>query len=388
MWTVAGAGETACPEAGARLRRLAAAARHRLWRHGANAAGGADVVVRLSVQARGQRRRVAALATTFDVMPALVGLVAADGHPQHAAGGSPCSSQPLLEVGGGEVRVAVRLSLAGGRDGAPDPRRYLFSAPISWVRARRLSGTAFPPAPLASIDPDGAAIVTPRESRQSVRLTEDGMTRLEPWPHPIVGEVQWEAGGPRIAWSQAPVPRILKRDRPAGPVIADEVPFIPISVARLEDGRLVWTSHDGLWWWEPGRGGRHLHAIPSAVFVAREGGTWLVDPIPTDGGRLIRRREQRGWRLSADAARLEERDLPEEGQAWGDARAGGRHARAYPDADTIRLATPGREALRLACPWPRSVVWLGESLLACTSDGTVFLFERLARVLDEAHAGD
>lgn len=388
MWAAAGAGDTACPEAAVRLRRLAAAARHRLWRPGADAAAGAEAVLRVTIEARGQRRRLAALAATSDAMAALVGLLAADRGQQRASGASACASRPLLEVRGREVRVAVRVALAGGRGAAADPRRHLLASPISWVPTRRLSGTVLPPAPLASIDPEGAAIVTPRESRQSVRVTAGGTSLLEPWPHPIVGEAQWEAGGRRIAWSQAPVPRILRRDRPAGPVIADEVPFVPISVARLEDGRLVWTSHDGLWWWEPGRGGRRLHAIPSAVFVAREGGAWLVDPIPTDGRRLVRRRERRGWRLSADATRLEERDLPEEGQAWGDARAGGRHARAYPDADTIRLATPGGEALRLACPWPRSVVWLGESLLACTSDGTVLVFERLLRALDDACAGE
>jgi hypothetical protein len=127
--------------------------------------------------------------------------------------------------------------------------------------------------------------------------------------------------------------------------------------------------------------------MPSAVFVAREGGTWLVDPIPTEGGRLVRRRERRGWRLSADGTRLEVRDLPEEGQAWGDARAAGRHARAYPDADTIRLATSSGAALRLACPWPRSVVWLGQSLLACTSDGTVLVFEHLGQALGNVPAG-
>jgi hypothetical protein len=387
MWAAAGSGGAACPEAGTRLLHLVAAARRHLWPPGANATAGAGVVVRAAVEARGRRRRLAALAATSDAMHALVGLLAPGRRPDPETGARALSSRPLLDIQGGEVRVAVRLRLAGGRDAATDPRRHLLTSPVSWVPVRRLSGTTCPPAPLASIDPDGAAIVTPRESRQSVRVTECGTTLLEPWPYPIVGEMQWEAGGPRIAWSQAPVPRILRRDHAAGPVIADEVPFVPISVARLEDGRLVWTSHDGLWWWEPGRGGSRLHAMPSAVFVAREGGTWLVDPIPTEGGRLVRRRERRGWRLSADGTRLEVRDLPEEGQAWGDARAAGRHARAYPDADTIRLATSSGAALRLACPWPRSVVWLGQSLLACTSDGTVLVFEHLGQALGNVPAG-
>jgi len=380
LWAVVGADAAAGADAGARLCRLLAAARHHHWRCGASGTAEDVVLVRVSVHARGWRRRLAALAATSDAMQALAGLVAADGWAERAGEAERSSPRPILDVRRRGASVTLRLALPGGCGTAADPRRRLLAAPVSWVRVRRLSGTALPPAPLATTDPDGAAVVTPRGSRQSVRVTEAGVSPLEPWPHPIVGETQWEPGGPRIAWSQAPEPRILRRDRPGGPVVADEVPFVPISVARLDAGRLVWTSHDGLWWWEPGRGGRRLHDLPSAVFVAREGDAWLVDPIPTEGGRLVRRRERRGWRLSGDAAHLEARELPEEGQAWGDAQRGGWDARAYPDADTIRLTASGA-AFRLACPWPRSVVWLGDSLLVCTSDGTVLVFERLASTL-------
>lgn len=384
MWTVVGGSDgTAYSEAAGRLRHLLAVARHHAWRHrGGGIANGGIVLVRASVEARGRRRRVAALAPASDAVHAVTGLLVADGRPAGAGHPKRLTATPLLDVRGREARVAVRLAVAGGCGAAADPRRRLFAAPASLVPTRRLSGTAFPPAPLATVDPDGAAVVTPRGSRHSVRVTEGGVTPLEAWPCPIVGELQWEHGGARIAWSQAPVPRVLRRHRPGGPVIAEEVPFVPISVARLEDGRLVWTSHDGLWWWEPGRGGRRLHDLPSAVFVAREGGAWLVDPIPTERGRLVRRRERQGWWLSADAAHIEVRELPEEGQAWGDAHGrDGCHARAYPDADTIRLSSASGAAFRLACPWPRSVVWVGDSLLTCTSDGTVLVFERLAPAL-------
>jgi hypothetical protein len=55
---------------------------------------------------------------------------------------------------------------------------------------------------------------------------------------------------------------------------------------------------------------------------------------------------------------------------------------AHPEADLIRLETPGR-GLSIACYYPVGLAWVGDSLLVGTIEQELLLFENLAARLGE-----
>jgi len=235
---------------------------------------------------------------------------------------------------------------------------------------------------------DGA-VCAGLNQRSSVLVREDGS--IEPhseWPRPINGELPFGNGG-AVAWSvgSATWPNggsgyVMYRSGPDEPITVESLPFGP-SVGAWANGRLHWTCFPfGLGTWTPGE--QPAFSAPDLTLYAAHAdasGLVLHPRVRNASGNTLRRLSHEGWRVTGGAAR-ESVALGPFGSVSSQSVRGDWTAIAHPEADLIRIASASGASFSMTCYYPFMVAWAGRSLVVCTSDGDILLFERLVDVLE------
>jgi hypothetical protein len=242
---------------------------------------------------------------------------------------------------------------------------------------RVLTDEGLPKCLIVTAGSGNTAIATPRGHTASHRIDADG--RLEPmvaWPAPIVGEVHGPAG--QMAWSYTTPQQLLFRHDSSAGVIHADVTFQTYSAIWWQN-RVVLTTSDGLWMWEPGREPTRVASMPPAVLVRLDGQRVEVDPLSIDAGRLSRRRLDRAWTVDLRDGTVVDRSLAVPGQRWSEHTRGRRTAVGFPQADAVSIQDAGVERW-LVWPSPRAALWLGASLLLNTTSGDVAFVDLSGRL--------
>jgi hypothetical protein len=233
------------------------------------------------------------------------------------------------------------------------------------------------------------AVCAGLNQRSSVLVREDGS--IEPhseWPRPINGELPFGEGG-AVAWSvgAATWPNggsgyVMYRSGPDEPVTVESLPFGP-SAGTSTNGRLHWTCFPfGFGSWAPGEAATFALADVSLYAVHAEASGLVLHPrVRSAGGNTLRRRSHEGWRVTNGAAR-EPIALGPLGSVSSQSVRGDWTAIAHPEADLIRIVSASGASFSMTCYYPFMVAWAGRSLVVCTSDGEILLFERLVDVLE------
>jgi hypothetical protein len=285
-----------------------------------------------------------------------------------------------LAVPGGAVSANVRL----GR--GPAPAMPVAPAPLVIPRVLTDEGAA---RSVFAYSADGGAVCAGLNQQSSVLIREDGS--IEPhskWPRPINGELAFGHGG-AIAWSvgAATWPHggsgyLMHRSGPDGPVTVEPLPFGP-SVGAWANGRLHWTCFPfGLGTWAPGEPA--AFALPDVTLYAAhadESGLVLHPRVRSASGNTLRRLSHEGWRLTSGGVR-EPVALGPFGSVSSQSVRGDWTAIAHPEADLIRIVSASGASFSMTCYYPFMAAWAGRSLVVCTSEGDILLFERLVDVLE------
>ena len=155
-------------------------------------------------------------------------------------------------------------------------------------------------------------------------------------------------------------------------MVSVAVPFQTYTAVWWQD-RVLLTTSDGVWSWQPASRRSDVTPLQPGVIVALREGMLQLDPLAIVAGRLVRKRMTTGWRFDAATDRVTERDLSPAGQAWSEAPGTDASATTYPDADAVRLSAERGEVWLL---WPRpcTAVWVGDSLVLNTANGEVIFF--------------
>jgi hypothetical protein len=235
----------------------------------------------------------------------------------------------------------------------------------------------------------GGAVCAGLNQRSSVLVREDGS--IEPhleWPRPINGELPFGNGG-AVAWSvgAATWPNggsgyVMYRSGPDEPVAIESLPFGP-SVGAWTNGRMHWTCFPfGLGTWAPGE--QAAFALPDVTLYAvhaDESGLVLHPRVRSASGNTLRRLSHEGWRVTSGGVR-EPVALGPFGSVSSQSVRGDWTAIAHPEADLIRIVSASGTSFSMTCYYPFMAAWAGRSLVVCTSDGDILLFERLVDVLE------
>ena len=224
----------------------------------------------------------------------------------------------------------------------------------------------------------------------SVLIREDGsMAPHLSWPRFINGALPLGANG-TVAWSvgEARWPdggrgAVMYRSADDADVVVEDLPFGP-SAGIWHDGRLYWTCYPfGVGTWAPGE--RPVFALPDLTLYGIEsrGRDLILHPrVRGVTGATERRFSSSAWRWTPGQP-LEAVDLGEHGPQSSTVTNSTWTATAYPEADLITLASSSR-TVELTCEYPFSLAWAGRSLVVCTAQGDVLLFERLLDRLEGA----
>jgi hypothetical protein len=225
--------------------------------------------------------------------------------------------------------------------------------------------------------------------RSSVLVREDGSIESHSeWPRPINGELPFGDGG-AVAWSvgAATWPNggsgyVMYRSGPDEPVTVESLPFGP-SVGTPASGRLHWTCFPfGLGSWAPGEAATFALSDVSLYAVHAEATGLVLHPrVRSASGNTLRRVSHEGWRLTAGGAR-EPVALGPFGSVSSQSVRGDWTAMAHPEADLVRIVSASGTSFSMTCYYPFMVAWAGRSLVVCTSEGDILLFERLVDVLE------
>jgi hypothetical protein len=285
-----------------------------------------------------------------------------------------------LMVPGGAVSANLRL----GRGSAP--AMPVAPMPIVIPRVLTDSGAA---RSVFAYSADGGAVCAGLNQRSSVLIREDGS--LEPhseWPRPINGELPFGNGG-AIAWSVGAATwpnggagHVMHRSGPDEPVTIESLPFGP-SAGVWAHGRMHWTCFPfGIGTWAPGEPATFALADLTLYGVHADATGLVLHPrVRSASGNTLRRLSREAWRLTAGAAR-EPVALGPFGSVSSQSVRSDWTAIAYPEADLIRIDSASGQSFSMTCYYPFMVAWAGRSLVVCTTDGDILLFERLIDVLE------
>jgi hypothetical protein len=236
---------------------------------------------------------------------------------------------------------------------------------------------------------DEGAVCVLLNRPMSMLLRQDGS--IEPqhsWPRPINGELPFGATG-AVAWGigkaswpdGGPGYVMLRSTREDKPSVV-ELPFGPTN-GIWDDGRLYWTCFPfGLGTWAPGE--PPTFSIPNLSLYSvhpTESGFMLHPRVRGTTGVTERRLPAHGWKWQPGQA-PEPIALGPSGPATSRSTRAGWTAIAHPEADFVSLESSEGLTLSMACYYPFSLAWAGRSLVVCTNDGEVLLFDRLIDVLD------
>jgi hypothetical protein len=328
-----------------------------------------DARVRVTVSSPRQltsRWRAAGAVTTATLVDALRGALL-----------GPPAGRPCLSIADEDVRLDVTWETRT-IDGDVLGREYLGTAPY-----RILTDEGLPKCLIATPGLDATAIVTPRGQTASYRVREDAsFERMAEWPAPIVGEVHGPEG--EMAWTHTAPPRLIFRVHHGASTTEVEVAFQTYTAFWWQN-LVVLTTSDGVWTWRPGEAPAKLADLAPAVLTRIAGDSLEADPLPLEGGRLVRTRLRRGWTIDLASRAVTERPLNAPGQRWSTHTTDERSATGYPHADMVSVERR-RTSRTLVWPSPRAAVWIGESLLVNTTAGDVVLFDTLASALTSQSA--
>jgi hypothetical protein len=281
----------------------------------------------------------------------------------------------------------VSLSLAA-RDHAPDePPRT--TPPIATRRPRLVS----PPGERWAIAyPLERGVVCVRANdKSSVVVHEDGHhERRHRWPRAIITELPFGDGG-AVAWASGRAdpsdivpPYVMYRRTAGDDPVMESLPFNP-SWGAWWNGRVYWGYLPSTV--QPGRG-LASWAPSGDARIELEGEFALFDIRPDQSGLLLepstrrldnsyeRRLLSRGWRWHPSTG-IQSRQLGPHGAAGFEVVANGITTTTYPEADLVTFERAGSDSLSMIVYHPFRVAWLGRSLLVCTVDGQLLLFENL-----------
>jgi hypothetical protein len=244
----------------------------------------------------------------------------------------------------------------------------------------------------------GAACVLFQRNESVVVAAGGSVQTRHRWPRPIVAELPFGDEG-AVAWGdglsafpdRVGCGYVMYKSRRDGEVVIQDLPVRP-TIGRWWQGRLYWNCHPrrvesptGLFSWAPGDAAPRpeLPELPATLgFHSSEAGlTFELGGGPIQGGRWVRRFERRGWTWRP-GMELRPVDVGPFGAAAARDTHGTWTAIAHPEADLIRLETPGR-GLSIACYYPVGLAWVGDSLLVGTIEQELLLFENLAARLGE-----
>jgi len=233
------------------------------------------------------------------------------------------------------------------------------------------------------------AVCAGLHQQTSVLVREDGsIAPHHEWPRPINGElpfgstgaVAWGVG--KATWPHGGPGYVMYRSTPNEPATVEELPFGPTSGA-WHNGRLHWTCFPfGLGTWAPNEA--PAFSFPDLTLYAvhpETTGVVLHPRVRSETGNTVRRLSPGAWRVRTG-------DWPEPialgpyGSISSRSIQDDWTAIAHPEADLVRLESGTGAAMSMTCYYPFMVAWAGRSLLVCTSDGEILLFERLIDVLE------
>jgi len=195
--------------------------------------------------------------------------------------------------------------------------------------------------------------------------------------------------GPAVAgsvgaatWPNGRSADVMYRSGTEDVISVEYLPFGP-SVGAWANGRLHWTCFPfGLGTWTPGE--QPAFSAPDLTLYAAHAdasGLVLHPRVRNASGNTLRRLSHEGWRVTGGAAR-ESVALGPFGSVSSQSVRGDWTAIAHPEADLIRIASASGASFSMTCYYPFMVAWAGRSLVVCTSDGDILLFERLVDVLE------
>jgi hypothetical protein len=287
-----------------------------------------------------------------------------------------------LDAGGKSAALQVRLRRTASGD--RDDRRPV--APL--IRPRVLTDEGAARAVFAYGAVAGAVCVG-LHRHASVLVREDGS--IEPhhaWPRPINGElpfgdagaVAWGVG--KAAWPDGGPGYVMFRSAPDEKPTIEELPFGPTAGVWQND-RMYWTCFPfGVGTWAPNEA--PTFSLPDITLYAvhpDDAGFVLHPRVRGATGVTERRLPGHGWRWRPGQP-PEAMPLGPFGPASSRSVSGDWTAVTHPEADLVRLESTAGPALSMICYYPFSVAWAGRSLLVCTNDGEVLLFDRLLDVLE------
>ena len=287
--------------------------------------------------------------------------------------GTP-TARPHISRSADDFRLVVAWR-SSGVDRDTLHRQFIDVAPH-----RVLTDEGLPKCLIATAHPDIGAIVTPRGQLASFRVGADGAFEpISQWPSPITGEVHGRSGA--VAWTSASPTELLFRETPESPVAATPVPFQTYTAIWWQN-RVLLTADSGVWSWQPGEAPQQLASLPPGVIVDARDDVLHVDPLPLVDGRLTRIRLTTGWNVEIATGHVRERSLLPPGQAWSEATGPHATATTFPQADVLRLVMNNGQEWWLVWPSPRAAVWVGNSLVLNSTDGTVVVLTDMVSLLE------
>jgi hypothetical protein len=227
--------------------------------------------------------------------------------------------------------------------------------------------------------------------KSSVVVHEDG--HQEPrhrWPRAIITELPFADGG-AVAWASGRAdpsdivpPYVMYRRTAEDDPVMESLPFNP-SWGAWWNGRVYWgylpsavQPGRGLASWAPSGDARIELKGEFAFFDIRPGGSGLLlEPSTRRADNSYERRLlSQGWHWHPSTG-VEPRQLGPHGAAGFEAVGNGITTTTFPEADLVTFERAGSGRLSMTVYHPFRVAWLGRSLLVCTVDGQLLLFENL-----------
>jgi hypothetical protein len=284
---------------------------------------------------------------------------------------------------------ALRLSFVPGpRADAKDESSHALS-PITMRRPRLVS----PPGERWAIAyPLERGVVCVRSNdKSSVVLHEDGRQEdCHPWPRAIITELPFGDRG-AVAWASGRAhpsnivpPYVMYRRTPGDDPVIESLPFNP-SWGAWWNERVYWgylpstvQPGRGLASWAPAADARIELTGEFSLFDIRPGqsGLLLEPSTRRPDNSYERRLLSQGWHWHPSTG-IESRQLGPHGAAGFEVVGNGITTTTFPEADLVRFERAGGRSLSMTVYHPFRIAWLKRSLLVCTVDGQLLLFENL-----------